>query len=99
MTKRGFLVLHFFSAPETFFFHRQLEHLCLQCLYCSNFSVLSERGQAKVRKYEDIDNAPEERKRGITINSAHVEYETENRHYGHTDCPGHLDYIKVSFHS
>lgn len=50
---------------------------------------------AKLKKYEDIDNAPEERARGITINAAHVEYSTNNRHYGHTDCPGHADYIKV----
>ena len=44
--------------------------------------------------YEDIDKAPEERERGITINTAHVEYETENRHYAHVDCPGHADYVK-----
>lgn len=49
---------------------------------------------AKAKKYEDIDNAPEERKRGITINATHVEYSTKNRHYGHIDCPGHADYIK-----
>merc|ERR1712178_566614 len=45
-------------------------------------------------KYNEIDNAPEERERGITINSAHVEYETEKRHYAHVDCPGHADYVK-----
>lgn len=56
--------------------------------------VLAEKKLAKVKTYDDIDNAPEERKRGITINSAHVEYQTEKRHYGHTDCPGHADYIK-----
>ncbi|KAE8752939.1 hypothetical protein FOCC_FOCC000284 [Frankliniella occidentalis] len=56
--------------------------------------VLSERELARVKNYDEIDNAPEERARGITINVAHVEYETENRHYGHTDCPGHADYIK-----
>ena len=50
---------------------------------------------ADLKEYEDIDNAPEERARGITINIAHVEYQTANRHYGHTDCPGHADYIKV----
>ena len=44
--------------------------------------------------YEDIDKAPEERQRGITINTSHVEYETENRHYAHVDCPGHADYVK-----
>lgn len=56
--------------------------------------VLAKKKMAKVKSYEDIDNAPEERKRGITINSAHVEYATDARHYGHTDCPGHADYIK-----
>lgn len=55
---------------------------------------LAKKKMAKVKSYEDIDNAPEERKRGITINSAHVEYSTVARHYGHTDCPGHADYIK-----
>ncbi|KAI3635654.1 hypothetical protein MIR68_006292 [Amoeboaphelidium protococcarum] len=56
--------------------------------------VLSESGQAKAKAYSDIDNAPEEKARGITINTAHIEYETDNRHYGHVDCPGHKDYIK-----
>lgn len=56
--------------------------------------VLSEAGGAKFHKYDEIDKAPEERKRGITINAAHVEYETDKRHYAHTDCPGHADYIK-----
>ena len=56
--------------------------------------VLSESGGSKFKNYADIDNAPEERARGITINAAKVEYETENRHYGHIDCPGHADYIK-----
>ncbi|RWR99369.1 Elongation factor Tu-like protein, partial [Dinothrombium tinctorium] len=56
--------------------------------------ILAEKKLAKYKTYDDIDNAPEERKRGITINSAHVEYQTSKRHYGHTDCPGHLDYIK-----
>ncbi|MFC1633790.1 elongation factor Tu [Planctomycetota bacterium] len=51
-------------------------------------------GTGNVKKFEDIDNAPEERERGVTINTAHVEYETENRHYAHVDCPGHADYIK-----
>lgn len=49
---------------------------------------------AEAKDYADIDNAPEEKERGITINVAHVEYQTEKRHYGHTDCPGHADYIK-----
>uniref|UniRef100_A0A914W751 Elongation factor Tu, mitochondrial n=1 Tax=Plectus sambesii TaxID=2011161 RepID=A0A914W751_9BILA len=56
--------------------------------------VLSGKKQAKFRKYEDIDNAPEEKSRGITINTYHLEYETDLRHYGHIDCPGHADYIK-----
>jgi len=56
--------------------------------------VLSQKGMAKAEKYEDIDNAPEERERGITIATHHSEYETEKRHYAHVDCPGHADYIK-----
>jgi len=56
--------------------------------------ALAARGGAKGRKYDDIDSAPEEKARGITINTAHVEYETENRHYAHVDCPGHADYVK-----
>src|SRR5215218_7097793 len=56
--------------------------------------VLAKSGGATARKYEDIDAAPEEKARGITINTAHVEYETANRHYAHVDCPGHADYIK-----
>jgi len=56
--------------------------------------VLSESGGADYTSYEDIDKAPEERARGITISTAHVEYETENRHYAHVDCPGHADYVK-----
>ena len=56
--------------------------------------VLSEKGMAQFEDYSMIDKAPEERERGITINTAHVEYETENRHYAHVDCPGHADYVK-----
>ncbi|WGH26371.1 MAG: elongation factor Tu [Candidatus Bostrichicola ureolyticus] len=56
--------------------------------------VLSERKLAKAKSFEEIDNAPEEKARGITINTSHVEYETEKRHYTHVDCPGHADYIK-----
>lgn len=56
--------------------------------------VLSRKGQAKVKKFDEIDKAPEEKARGITIATAHVEYETEKRHYAHVDCPGHADYIK-----
>ncbi|MFZ9737089.1 MAG: elongation factor Tu [Prochlorotrichaceae cyanobacterium] len=55
---------------------------------------LAAAGKAKARKYEDIDAAPEEKARGITINTAHVEYETDDRHYAHVDCPGHADYVK-----
>ena len=55
---------------------------------------LSEKGMAKFEDYSQIDAAPEEKERGITINTAHVEYETEHRHYAHVDCPGHADYIK-----
>lgn len=56
--------------------------------------VLAEKGGAKFRDYSSIDNTPEEKARGITINSSHVEYETEARHYAHVDCPGHADYVK-----
>ncbi|WPM05851.1 elongation factor Tu [Borreliella sinica] len=58
-------------------------------IYCSKLNK-----DAKALKYEDIDNAPEEKARGITINARHIEYETANRHYAHVDCPGHADYIK-----
>ncbi|XP_028557845.2 elongation factor Tu, mitochondrial [Podarcis muralis] len=56
--------------------------------------ILADTGSAKFKKYEEIDNAPEEKARGITINASHVEYSTANRHYAHTDCPGHADYVK-----
>src|SRR5205807_89692 len=56
--------------------------------------VLNKKGMAEVRAYESIDNAPEEKERGITINTAHVEYSSEKRHYAHVDCPGHADYVK-----
>ena len=56
--------------------------------------VLADKGLAEKRDFEQIDNAPEEKERGITINTAHVEYETKNRHYAHVDCPGHADYVK-----
>jgi len=56
--------------------------------------VLAAKGLAEVRDFSSIDNAPEEKERGITINTAHVEYRTENRHYAHVDCPGHADYVK-----
>ena len=57
-------------------------------------NVLSKKGLAQARAYDQIDGAPEEKQRGITINTAHVEYETANRHYAHVDCPGHADYVK-----
>jgi elongation factor Tu len=57
-------------------------------------TILAKSGGATARSYGDIDNAPEERERGITINTSHVEYETANRHYAHVDCPGHADYVK-----
>src|SRR5579875_3487720 len=56
--------------------------------------VLSEQGKAQFTAYDQIDKAPEERARGITISTAHVEYETDKRHYAHVDCPGHADYVK-----
>ena len=57
-------------------------------------TILSKRGLATAKKYDEIDAAPEEKERGITINTAHVEYQTANRHYAHVDCPGHADYVK-----
>jgi elongation factor Tu len=57
-------------------------------------TILSNKGLAEKRGYDEIDNAPEEKERGITINTAHVEYQTQNRHYAHVDCPGHADYVK-----
>ncbi len=56
--------------------------------------VLAKKGQATFKKFEEIDNAPEEKARGITISTSHVEYETDSRHYAHVDCPGHADYVK-----
>ena len=56
--------------------------------------TLSKAGGGDAIAYDEIDKAPEEKERGITINTAHVEYETENRHYAHVDCPGHADYVK-----
>lgn len=56
--------------------------------------VLADKGLSEVKDFDQIDNAPEEKERGITINTAHVEYQTANRHYAHVDCPGHADYVK-----
>ncbi len=63
-------------------------------LTCAMTLYLSEKGMAEYRTFDSIDNAPEEQERGITIQTQHVEYETDNRHYAHVDCPGHRDYIK-----
>ena len=57
-------------------------------------TTLATKGFAEAKKYDEIDAAPEEKARGITINTAHVEYQTDNRHYAHVDCPGHADYVK-----
>ena len=57
-------------------------------------SVLSKKGLAEQRDFGSIDNAPEEKERGITINTSHIEYQTDKRHYAHVDCPGHADYVK-----
>ena len=57
-------------------------------------TVLAKKGYAEARKFDQIDNAPEEKARGITIAISHVEYETDKRHYAHVDCPGHADYVK-----
>jgi elongation factor Tu len=57
-------------------------------------NVWQKRSGRSKRHFDEIDNAPEEKERGITINTAHVEYQTENRHYAHVDCPGHADYVK-----
>src|SRR5262245_65565783 len=54
----------------------------------------ADKGSTEVKTFDEIDNAPEEKERGITIATSHVEYETENRHYSHVDCPGHADYVK-----
>ena len=63
-------------------------------LTASITAVLAKKGFSQTRSFDSIDNAPEEKERGITINTSHVEYETENRHYAHVDCPGHADYVK-----
>ena len=56
--------------------------------------MLAKKGFCEIKEFDQIDNAPEEKERGITINTAHVEYSTDNRHYAHVDCPGHADYVK-----
>ena len=67
---------------------------CKTTLTSAITKVLSEKGGAQFTAYDQIDKAPEEKERGITISTAHVEYETEKRHYAHVDCPGHADYVK-----
>lgn len=66
----------------------------LTAAICTYLSKHADAGSAEARDYASIDSAPEEKARGITINTAHVEYTTKNRHYAHVDCPGHADYIK-----
>ena len=63
-------------------------------LTAASTTVLAKKGLSELRSFDSIDNAPEEKERGITINTSHVEYETANRHYAHVDCPGHADYVK-----
>ena len=85
-------------------FDRSLEHVNIgtighvdhgkTTLTAAITKVLAEKGQAEFRAYDQIDGAPEEKERGITINTAHVEYKTAKRHYAHVDCPGHADYVK-----
>ncbi len=85
-------------------FDRSLEHVNIgtighvdhgkTTLTAAITKVLAEKGQAEFKAYDQIDGAPEEKERGITINTAHVEYKTAKRHYAHVDCPGHADYVK-----
>jgi len=96
------VVCRFFSSQETY--SRDKPHVNIgtighvdhgkTTLTQAITKVLSEKGWSKSMTYEDIDKAPEEKARKITINTTHIEYETENRHYGHIDCPGHADYVK-----
>jgi len=93
-----------YAAPEKKVFLRDKPHCNIgtighvdhgkTTLTAAITTVLADQAMAKAKRYDEIDNAPEERARGITINVAHVEYQTGERHYGHTDCPGHADYIK-----
>ena len=68
--------------------------LCKTTLTAAITTVLAKKGLSELKSFDQIDNAPEEKERGITINTSHVEYETSNRHYAHVDCPGHADYVK-----
>lgn len=85
-------VFHFPPVPSTLAYNvaGHVDH-GKTTLTAAITKVLATQGGAKFTDYSEIDKAPEERTRGITINSAHVEYETPNRHYGHIDCPGHAD--------
>src|SRR5688500_14525270 len=67
---------------------------CKTTLTAAITTILSKKGFAEAKRYDQIDAAPEEKERGITINTAHVEYQTDKRHYAHVDCPGHADYVK-----
>jgi hypothetical protein len=88
--------VQFMGFVEVDFIQLDCDILRLHNGNCFYFlSVLADKALAKLKGYAEIDNAPEERARGITINVAHIEYQTPSRHYGHTDCPGHADYIKV----
>ena len=107
-TKHGIAVLH--NTKEEFYkmakskFERTKPHVNIgtighvdhgkTTLTAAITIALSQQGQAAAMRYDEIDKAPEEKARGITINTAHVEYETDNRHYAHVDCPGHADYVK-----
>jgi len=75
-------------------FERSKPHVNIGTIGHVETTVLANKGYAEATKYDEIDKAPEEKERGITINTAHVEYETDNRHYAHVDCPGHADYVK-----
>ncbi|NDA94491.1 MAG: TetR family transcriptional regulator, partial [Betaproteobacteria bacterium] len=91
---------HYFQAKDDLLFHaldrytNELESLARLCLQSSADRCLEPLITQFVQAYDQIDAAPEEKARGITINTAHVEYETKARHYAHVDCPGHADYVK-----
>ena len=96
MKSGGKLRLNLELAPSHYIFLHSC-HFASFNLHLPSFTfvVLAKEQKAKFKAYDEIDRAPEEKARGITINAAVVEYETNNRHYGHVDCPGHADYIKV----
>jgi elongation factor Tu len=104
MLRRCTALLQAGKAPAKAKFERTKPHLIIgtighvdhgkTTLTSAITTVLAKKGQAKSRAYDSIDASPEEKKRGITINATHVEYESDKRHYGHIDCPGHMDFIK-----